>query len=696
MKRVFTMMLCSILLVFSACQSPKEDVVEKTSTEPFEVSTDAFLYEGTADADTIAVDEDGYLYAVKCITEFEEGETLDKSDYNSFAQQILVYDLEGTCVEEAEIALGSGSLRLLTSKGDKLYCITVKTSFDEVGWGPALYEIDTKTWEVKELYYFEKYDTAINFSIVGNYVYFIGRLKEVPEKEYTLHPDIDTYEYRGECISRIKLGEEQVKEEILPIDFPMDIVGTNKGNLVIYHYNEEKGFGFLEFDSEKATLSEVGWSKKQIAIYNMVQCKDGFLFERVNELYYGTKEGVETKLSKRDVWITGNAVYQRGFAFYLLTEGVERIGVNDFIKGNTPVNMLLYYEYMAEPYDNGYLVEKMILEGADYELKILAGDSDFDVCLLASRDSGSYNLKEKGAFYALNEVPGVMEYLDACFPYLKEAATNEEGDIWMVPVEVTTTALSYDKEYSAMRGVDLSKMNFSEFLTLVEQIETNEPEKGCLSTYMLVENFFLQYLEVYDSFDTDAFRGYAKQLKQIEENAGRFKASERYVESIKTSWYSWEDRTYSQEQLDQIADFLYDIEIYPDSILEIAEHLGNSDMIGVSKVPKISKDIGNIGTVTLLAVNPNSKNLEFTLEYISAFCKYMMTQKDTFMLADETLYTDTPIIKEYYEVYKDGTIAFEMDSSVYWNDFWDYLNGEIGLEEMIKEIERKLQMYVGE
>ncbi len=696
MKRLVTIILLSVLMVFSACQSPKEDIAEETSTEPFEVSTEAFLYEGTADADTIAVDEEGYLYAVKCITELEEGATIDKSMYNSFTQQIRVYDLQGTCVEEAEIALGSGNLGLLTSKGDKLYCITVKSTFEPVNWGPTLYEIDTKTWEVNEIYFFEKYDTAINFAMVGDYVYMIGHLKDIPEKEYTLHPDIDNYEYRGECISRIKLGEEEIKEQIIPIDFPMDIVGTNKNNLVIYHYNEEKGFGFLEFDTEKATLSEVGWSKKQIAIYNMVQCKDGFLFERVNDLYYGTKEGIETKLSSKDVWITGRSVYQRGFAFYLLTEGVERIGVNNFIKRNTPVNMLLYYEYMAEPYDNGYLVEKMILEGADYELKVLAQDSDFDVCLLSSRDSGSHNLKEKGAFYALNEVPGVMEYLDACFPYLKEAATNEDGDIWMVPVEVTTTALHYDKEYSAMRGVDLSKMNFSEFLTLVEEVETNEPEKGSISTYMLIENLFLQYLQVYDSFDTDVFRGYAKQLKQIEENAGRLAASERYINSIKTSWYSWEDRTYSQEQLDQIPDFLYDIDIYPDSILRTVEHLGSSDIIGVSTMPKMSKDMGNIGTVTLLAVNPNSKNLEFTLEYVSAFCKYMMDQKDTFMLKDETLYTDTPIIKEYYEVFKDGTIAFDMDSDIYWNDFWDYLNGEIELEEMIKEIDRKLQIYMGE
>ena len=414
-----------------------------------------------------------------------------------------------------------------------------------------------KEQEQSELYQFETYSNINNVVCVGDYFYVIGYLKEVPEKEYTLHPDIDTYEYRGECISRIKMGEETPQEEIIPVDFPMDIVGTNKGNLVIYHYNEEKGFGFLEFDSEKATLSEVGWSKKQIAIYNMVQCKDGFLFERVNELYYGTKEGVETKLSKRDVWITGNAVYQRGFAFYLLTEGVERIGVNDFIKGNTPVNMLLYYEYMAEPYDNGYLVEKMILEGADYELKILAGDSDFDVCLLASRDSGSYNLKEKGAFYALNEVPGVMEYLDDCFPYLKEAATNGDGDIWMIPLESTIFPLYYHKEYSVMRGIDLSQMDLLEFLTLVEEVRTKEPEKGSLSNYLMIENFLFQYLSVYDSFDTEVFRTYAKQLRRIDEKTGKF-SNEDIIGSVKPV-LNINNPNYTQEELEQIPNFLYQV-----------------------------------------------------------------------------------------------------------------------------------------
>ena len=45
MKHIFTIFLCSILLVFGGCQA-EEELVEKTSTEPFEVSAEAFCMKG--------------------------------------------------------------------------------------------------------------------------------------------------------------------------------------------------------------------------------------------------------------------------------------------------------------------------------------------------------------------------------------------------------------------------------------------------------------------------------------------------------------------------------------------------------------------------------------------------------------------------------------------------------------------------
>ena len=37
-----------------------------------------------------------------------------------------------------------------------------------------------------------------------------------------------------------------------------------------------------------------------------------------------------------------------------------------------------------------------------------------------------------------------------------------------------------------------------------------------------------------------------------------------------------------------------------------------------------------------------------------------------------------------------------MDREIYWNLFWDYVDGKVELEEMIEEIERKREIYVEE
>ena len=541
MKRILSCIFLVFLLVFGGCQ--KEDIIEEAVTEVFEVSNELFLYEEAKEVDVMTVDENGYLYTATCITNIDEATVKD-----DFIQQFKVYDLEGNCVKEIEIALGTGNINFLSVENGMLYCIAMKSEL--AVWGPTLYTINTTTWEVSEVYQFETYSYIINFAHVGDYFYAIGTLKEVPEKEY----DEEIYTYQGECVSRIKVGEHNPKEEILPIDFPINIVGTKQDTLAIYHYNEEKGFGFLEFEPKKAVLEEVGWSEKHEYFSGLIQCRDGFLTSKFGKIFYGTVNNVEAQILEKDSRVFA---YQKGFLFYLTKEGVERIGIDDLIRGNTPIRMLLPYENMREPYDNGYLIEKTILGPENYALKVLAQDSDFDMYLLESREDISYNIKEKGAFYALNEVEGVQEYLDACFPYIKEVATNEEGDIWMIPVEPSITSLLYYKEYNEKENVDLSSMDFLEFLSFVEEVETKESEKGSISMYMLVENMFFQYLSVYDSFDTDEFRKYARQLKQMEENAGRFVGEIPYITSVRRVSRIEDDPAYTQEELQQIPYFYY-------------------------------------------------------------------------------------------------------------------------------------------
>ena len=697
MKRILSCFLFLLLLSLNGCQ--KEEVIEDGDFKVLNADAELFTYEETKGVDAIAVDEKGYLYTVTCITEETETNTELKDAteyvYEPCVQQFKVYDLKGNCVEEAQANLGTGTVSFLLVEGDVLYCVV--GDGDLTTWGSALYTIDIKTWEVTKLYQFNDYEYLTNFTHVGEYFYVIGRLKEAPAKEYALHLDIDSYTYLGEQVSRIKLGGETIKEEILPIDFPIDIVGTKNDTLLIYHYNEEKGFGFLEFNPTELTLNEVGWTEHRQKVSDFVVCEDGFLFSKPTEgIFYGTSDGLEGSIVPKGTFIRDIPAYEQGFLFYN-TGTIQRVGIAELLKKNKPISLLIPEEVPHEPFDNGYQLVKKIFDLDHFALKILAQDTDFDMYLLDSRDSVSYNIKEKGAFYALNEVEGVQEYLDACFPYIKETAINEDGDIWMIPVAVAMPTLYYHKEYCEEQNVDWSTMTFEQFLTLTQEIETTASEEGSISTYLIIEEFFKQYLSAYDSFDTELFRTYAKQIRLLQESVGTLRLSNSNVFSVRTVTRVGIDTPYyTEEELEKIPKFFYEYELYSSPLSSYTEKLGSSDMIGVTRVPMLSEGIKNVGLLTFLAVNPQSNNLEVTLNYISDFCQYMMTQKDSFLLADEAMYTDTPSIKECYQVYSDGNIYFAMDGDIYWNTFWDYVEGELELEEMIGEIERKREIYVGE
>ena len=327
-------------------------------------------------------------------------------------------------------------------------------------------------------------------------------------------------------------------------------------------------------------------------------------------------------------------------------------------------------------------MERMELGTEQYALKVLAQDSDFDVVVLSTRNNSSYNLKENGAFYALNEVDGVQEYLDACFPYIKELATNKDGDIWMLPIKLAIPSVFYNRDYCNKMGVDLSAMDFMEFLRFTKQERSgeNEEETVSISSYVIREELFGQYLQNWDSFDTQILRDYLGQIKEITDNG---------------TWL-FNYALYSSVTSGKQMDFYYFYEVHQANYRELIQAVGDSEHIGVLGVPKMAEGIGNVGTLTFLAVNPQAENLEAALDYVSSFVAYMLGQKDTFLFADETAYTDTPLVHDLYRIYADGAVRFAMDTSIFDEQYMAYLNDKLTLEEMIAESERRRKIYMGE
>ena len=659
MKKV-TLLFLLLACMLAGCG--KEEQSSNQKQEEMHPYAEDFSYADTVNCSAIAADANGLLYT---------------ATYGNKTQHIHVYDLDGNCVEQKILGASTGSARLMEAGEGILYLLVPEQDCFYV-----LYALDTATWQAKKMYSFYGYAYINNVVCIGDYVYVLGRLENPEQKEYEQYSEDTFFTYNGEVLGRLSVTAETPEWEALPIDFPVNIFSTANNTLGVYGYTEESGYVIMEYVPETNEVKEV--IQKNGDVYNCFeQCEEGYLVEKNAErLVYGTMDGTEAEVFDEE-FLSSSITYNGGFMFLKnFGQDVKRIYMKSILKDNKTIQFLssAWISETDMPYGCGYKMEQMVLDAESFALKVLAQDRDFDVYLLSSREGTSYNLKKNGAFYPLNEVEGVQEYLDACFPYVKEAATNEDGEIWMIPVALAIPGLVYNKEYCAEQGVDFTQMDLAEFIDFTEHVKSESGSQTSISHMALREQLFGQYLQRYDTFDTQLLRDYAEQFKK-----GKSWAFNKFIFELEPKL---KNRT--------VFDFYYDCIIYQWDLHTYKEALGDWDAVGMVGIPKMEEGMANVGTLTFLMVNPQSENLEDALQYISDFSKYMLKQQDSFMLSDETTYTDTPFTKDCYKVYANGAIQFEMDFSIYVDQLYAYANGEMTLEDMVAEMERRRKVYVGE
>ena len=669
-------MLILLICIFAGCSRQ-----EKTK-ELLPVSGEDFVYTVSERTAAYTVDEEGLLYTVegKAAERHKTGEPINPKEREYTTQIFEIYDLEGNCINHQELKFGYGAVTMMTIDDEVLYCV-VPVDLDKY-----VYLVDTTTWQAVELTKLIGYQFVDKMVVLDEYLYILGTGEEAATKSYILHPEVYVFSYDGEQICRFNLTEQKPKQERMKVDFPIGMYATEEDTLMIYQYTEENAFGFLEFNPSELSLTEMEWHHVNAPRTNIGECGEGYIYTDEYKLYYGTTDGTEAQILPDKVTLTDPSVYQKGFLFLMDRENmgwVKRICEDTYIKSNKEIQVLSNQIMRDVPFGCGYQMNLYPASNDEFTLKALAQDKDFDVYLLSSREDCANNLQKNGAFYALNEVEGVQEYLDASFPYVKELAINEDGDIWMVPVALAIPGIVYNKELCEKNKVDYSQMSLLDFMELLKKIEAENPEQASMALIMLIEEFHMQYLSKYESFDTELARNYLQKLRKIYETCGEWGVNDVYGRSLI-------ERT--------VAEFYVDYNVYSTSpVLDaINELYGDSNAYGFAGTPKLENGIRNVGTVTFLAVNPKSENLEDTLKYISEFCKYMLTKQNSFILQDEAMYEDTQFVKEQYQLYANGDINFRMEYEIFLEDFGAYIRGEIGLEETITEVERKRKLYVGE
>lgn len=694
MKRSYRWLFLIVILLFCGCNREN-----KKDMELLPADTAPFTYEEAGEADALTVDADGLLYVCDALWEEEEEDTepvlASEYVYQPIKQRISMYDLNGNCVESRTLEFGNGDCRCMLVRDDRLYCVIYHSNYG----CPVLYEIDTKQWTVAEKAKLEGYSEIAYLEAVGEYVYVLGRYKNPLRMEYE---DDTALTYAKNRIARVQLADNQAELELMNVELPVAMYETDRETLMIYRYVDEVNFGFLEFDPQEVTLTEAGWKNNDGNINQIGGCDSGFVYAKFQMdgefLYYGTPDGTEAQVYPEEVRLNRPVEYQKGFVFFAnSTDGmVYRICVEETRQNNTPIQFLQMELIQDLPYGCGFQMEKRVVTDQELALKVLAQDKDFDIFLMSSRSPSADSVRKNGVFYPLNEVEGVEEYINACFPYIGELARNEEGDIWMVPVMLAVPGIVYHKEYCAGQDVDFSSMDFEEMLMFTRKAQEIAPEYINTSFYVLKEELFGQYLSKYDTFDTELFRHYAKTLKEFKEIPWTLGGG--VVESLayRGDMTSELEERYSWLSGGELPEFYYFYNVYSDTLEALQKNAGERDELGIYGMSKLEADMKNYGTITFMAVNPESENLSAVLDYISAFSKYMLGKQDSFLLADKASYTDTPFTKEWYELYADGSVYFAVDSEVFTGIFNDYMEDEIDLEAAIAEMERRRKLNLEE
>ncbi|MBR6537069.1 MAG: hypothetical protein IKT67_07685 [Lachnospiraceae bacterium] len=604
------------------------------------------------------LDEAGNMYGFEL--EFEEESGVAEVE-------LIKWDKEGNCVFSRRFdPEKSSGLSAMAIQGDLLYFVA--DGFDGTDVCSSLYTYHLETEEITFLQSFRYLKRVERIIVSKDRVYLLGRNRITSPGGTS-----DSYSYNGEKVLWCSLDTKEVFE--LGFAEPIDMTLTEDGTPVFY-IHEEDGFLLVSYNEKADTVKTLA-KTAEYRMNSFALCDEG-----ENVLYYTERGLVLSKVSELEVeselypetsfWDKGLCFVNGRVACQTANGDLVQFPLEQVKKETETIRFLSVGFESQTPYGCGYRIDRrnFVEEEMDkFALKVLAQDKDFDLCMVDTSHSISYNLKENGVFYPLNEVPGIEEYLDACFPYVREAATDEDGLIWMLPIEVNILGLVMD-------GDKVSEYDFSDSMTYEAyfraQEALSEEERSQTDTpwVLFVKHFFRQYFGQNDTVDTAAFRNTMTLFSEYFDCINGYSAGGDGRPAI----YHCASDAFDYGAYYMTA-FAENKVVYP--------------------MPKVTEEDKNSGTCLFLAVNPESDRLEETLQYLGDWIAYTTKQTEQpLFFADRMVGQDT-YERSLYELYQNGEISFAIEAEIT-EGYRDVIEDVTKLDAYVTETDRKLKVYLKE
>lgn len=677
-KYILYFILSIILCLTSSCsqKSSDEDMNASSENDYFQYNIDDIIF-------AYDISKDNMLYYIsKVTTDYKTGNDAQGNEISVpiTEYRLTVLDPEGQLVNTYNMPVLAVN-HFCVAENNDIFCV----SNDNPN---RLYKYNPDTQETEKIFDFTEYIKISKIDLYDKLLYFIGNSKKHIDKEYTLASVEERFSYGGERVGYINLETGELTE--LDIKLPVNFSKTLDGNAVIYAYDEEKGYYFTVFNKENGSLSEpIYHNLGQLYNFDIYNTDNDFMY--VAPLKYANSLCIASLIPNKvnrelipDYPITAmfNMKCQGDYTYCtdLNQKNIIRIRSSAYIRSNKQITMLTKIKSIS-PFGCGYNICTNILTDEEIALALLSQDSSFDICVINSTQEISENIRSKGSFYPLNEVKGVKEYLDSCFPNVKDAATNSDGEIWMLPITMDVYGFIYNEQLCKENGIEFSNNMEVDYLynTLESLIsDSSKKDSYLILNYHIMINMLRQYTRSYKSFDTELFRKVAQECK----NKLNYVINDYYGNSSLMSKLS----------TDKYSDFLFLTPLGDDYFLKVADN----EELRACKVPSLTDNKLSVASCVFITVNPASKNLKETLKYITSLCNYLCSSKEYIIFQDRSRYPDTKLMDDIYDIYANAEIVFTYPDEIYIDNFDKYLEGKMELESMIKEADRRLDIFLNE
>ncbi len=691
--KIFLLILCAVFIITSCDNSNNqaklsESINSQYIKADFKAESNKFIY-AVEDMFLFNVDENGLLYYI----------TQDKQ---TFENVVNILDLNGSFVA-SHILSNTGIIFAMVVSNNIMYYMPVGYEASD----SAIYSYDLKSKENKAICIIKNYTEITKLAIIGNKLYFIGIDADKATTYYDVYDYSDEFVYKGEVIKSLDL----VSGELIDVytELPLAFSETADGNIMIYAYDKAGGYYFTEYNTtiQKAGGKIYNNNIKMLTFFEAVSDKQIIYSKNqsLNASGIGQNETTTELINNLSALPYRTMIYKSGYLFYKLDKGINRVLMSELFRDTMPINMI-YTDMWEFPENYGFKINKQEISYDEYALYVLSGDTSYDLYIVNSRHRMADNLRSKGAFYPLSGIPEAVEYINACFPYIKEAAMDKNNDIWMIPYKVRTISFSYNENLWSKYNLEINSVKtLSDLVDLLKQVaDNNINETYSLNSFVVCEQYFYQLLHKNGGFNRDDFKAMAEycynNLNYLKSDVIAHQTTSTENESMHCPFFETNYGIDSEFMKEVIKNEDFD-DI--DTALDALYSGKTSSFCSLNNKHYRSKTLLTINeyemnpiTCEFFCVNPNSKNLDTTLYYISEFCKRKLNTKNTFTLKDRSMYDDRVLIQDHYDMFSNGYISFGMSNEIFIDDFEKFLRDEIMLDEYLNNIEFKLNAYLKE